>query len=155
MRYIRFQERTMKRILVAVILIPLFCTAASAEWQSDFNENYTSRGIDQAVEVALQDGVGPDAITGQGRSLAGLSPQNLVKALYCAGVRGKDIRDAAANNGISDSNVTAGYKMSLAECRDAVAESKGYTPVAEGFAGSRRTGTRARGRTYGSPSTFQ
>lgn len=147
----------MKKILFALVLIPLFCTVASAEWQSDFNEKYTSRGIDQAVEVALQDGVDPDSITREGRSLAGLSPQNLVRALYCAGVRGKDIRDAAANNGISDSNVTAGYKMSLAECRDAVAESRGYTPVAEGFAGSRRTRTRTggKGRTYASPSTFQ
>ena len=147
----------MKRILFAVILIPLVCTAASAEWQSDFNENYTSRGIDQAVEVALQGGVDPDSITREAHSLAGLSQQNLVKALYCAGVRGKDIRDAAANNEISDSNVTAGYKMSLAECRDAVAESKGYTPVAEGFAGSRRTRTRTggKGKTYASPSTFQ
>ncbi len=147
----------MKKILVALVLIPLFCTAASAEWQSEFNEKYISWGIDQAVEVALQDGVDPDSITREGRSLVGLSPQNLVKALYCAGVRGKDIRDAAANNGVSDSNVTAGYKMSLAECRDAVAESKGYTPVAEGFAGSRRTRTRTggKGRTYASPSTFQ
>ncbi len=145
----------MKKLLFALVLIPLFCTIASAQWQSDFDENYTNHGIDQAVEVALQDGVDPESITREGRSLAGLSPQNLVRALYCAGVRGKDIRDAAANNGISDSNVTAGYKMSLAECRDAVAESKGYTPVADGFAGSRRTRTRTRGRTYASPSTFQ
>ncbi len=144
----------MQRMLFAVILIPLFCTVASAEWQDDFDENYATRGIDQAVKAALQGGVDPDSITRKGHSLAGLSQQHLVKALYCAGVKGQDIRDAAADNEISESIVTAGYKMSIAECRDAVAESRGYTPVAEGFAGGKRTRTRSRGKSYASPSTF-
>ncbi len=145
----------MKRMLFAVIFIPLFCTVAAAEWQADFNENYISQGIDQAVKVALQEGVDPDSMFRQAPGLAGLNSQDLVRALYCAGVKGQDIRDAAADNEISESIVTAGYKMSLAECRDAVARSLGYTPVAEGFAGSKRTRARKRGKTFASPSTFQ
>lgn len=147
----------MKRILFAVIFIPLVCTAASAGWQDDFNENYTSQGIDQAVKVALQNGIDPYSIFVLSRGLAGLNLQHLVKAHYCNGVKGQDIRDAAAENKISESIVTAGYKMSLAECRDAVARSHGYTPVSNEFAGNKRAraGAGGRGKTYGSPSTFQ
>lgn len=144
----------MKRMLFAVIFIPLFCTFASAEWQADFDETYVDKGIEEAVKVALEDGVDPNSITGQARNLAGLNLQDLVKALYCSGVKGQDIRDAAANNEISESTVIAGYKISLAECHDAVVRSQGYTPVTERFAGSGRTRSGGGRKTFASPSTF-
>ena len=148
----------MKRILFAVIFTALFCTVASAEWQEDFNKNYTGQGTEQAVKAALEKGVDPDSIVRQARSLEGMNLQKLVTVFYCAGVRGQDIRNAAADNEISETIVTAGYKASLVECRDAVVRSHGYTPVANEFGGARRAragGGGGGGKTYGSPSKFQ
>jgi len=140
----------MKKILFTVILVALFCTSAFAEWKVDFKDTYTSQGIDQAVIDALKDGADPDSIVINGLDLEGLNPQNLVMALYCAGVKGQDIRDAAANHDISEMIVTAGYKKSVVECSDMVADSQAYTPVARGFSGGKRAG--GRNQSFGSPS---
>ena len=130
----------MKKILLAVSMMALFCTPVFAEWQVDFEDTYTNKGIDQAVIDALKEGVDPDSIVVRGLDLEGLNPQNLVMALYCAGVKGQDIRDAAENHDISEMIVTAGYKKSVVECSDVVADSHAYTPVASGFSGGKRAG---------------
>lgn len=144
----------MKKLLFALIFIPLFCTVASAEWRVDFNENYTNQGIYQAVKVALQEGVDLDSIIVQARGLAGLNLQDLMTALYCAGVKGQDIRDLAAKNEISESFVVAGYKESLAVCHEIVVDHQGYTPVTKNFPGSRRTRTGGGSKTFGGTSVY-
>ncbi len=142
----------MKKILFAVTLVALFSTVVFAEWQVDFKDTYVDKGIDQAVIDALKEGVDPDSIVINGLDLEGLNPQNLVMALYCAGVKGQDIRDAAENHNISEIIVTAGYKKSVVECSDMVADSQAYTPVARGFSGGKRTSTQS--RTFASPNTL-
>jgi len=128
----------MKKIILTLTLVMLFCTVVFAEWKVDFRDTYASKGIDQAVIDALKDGADPDSIVVSGLDLEGLNPQNLVMALYCAGVKGQDIRDAAANHDSSELIVTAGYKKSVVECSDVVADSQAYTPVAKGFSGGKR-----------------
>ncbi len=143
----------MKRVFIGLILTAFVCSVAYAEWQVDFENNYIKKGIAQAVVDALKEGADPDTIVEKGLDLEGLNPQNLVMALYCAGVKGQDIRDAAANHDISELVVTAGYKKSIAECGDVVADSQAYTPVAiKSFPGGRSSGSG--GGTFASPSTF-
>ncbi len=143
----------MKKILLTSTLVMLFCTAVFAEWQVDFKDTYADKGIDQAVIDALKDGADPDSIVVKGLDLEGLNPQNLVMALYCAGVKGQDIRDAALNHNISELIVSAGYKKSVVECSDVVADSQAYTPVVSGFSGGKSGGGGT--GTFASPSTFQ
>jgi len=143
----------MKKILLTAAMVALFCTAAFAEWQVDFKDTYANKGIDQAVIDALKEGADPDSIVINGLDLEGLNPQNLVMALYCAGVKGQDIRDAAANHDISEMIVSAGYKKSVVECGDVVADSQAYTPVSTNFSGGKKGG--GGGRTYASRATFQ
>lgn len=142
----------MKRLILASMLIMIFSAVAFAEWQVNFQDTYFNEGIDQAVVDALEEGAQPDGIVQTGLDLEGLNPQNLVMALYCAGVNGQDIREAAANHDISEMIVTAGYKKSVVECGDAVADSQAYTPVSSGFSGGRSAG--GSGATFASPSTF-
>lgn len=127
----------MKKLLLSALLVLITAGVACAEWQVTFEETYYKSGIDQAVIGALKEGGDPDSIVQQGLVFEGLNPQNLVMALYCAGVKGKEVRDAATNHEISEMIVTAGYKKSVVECGDAVAESQAYTPILTGF--SRRT----------------
>ncbi len=142
----------MKKILFTIILTILFSTNVFAEWKVNFEDNYLNDGIDQAVVEALKEGAEPVAIVVKGLDIEGLNPQNLVIALYCAGVKGADIRDASLVNGISEEILTIGYKKSIVECGDAVADSQAYTPVATGFSGGRSPGSG--GRTFASASTF-
>ena len=144
----------MKKMLLAVLSIPLFCTVASASWQDDFNQNYRDKSAQDAVDIALENGVDPDSIFKQALTQAGMDQEVLVKACYCAGLRGQEIRVAAADNEVSENAVVTGYKMSLAECRDAVIAGQG-SPVTEYYAGSSRERSRQRQRTYASPNTFQ
>lgn len=123
----------MKKVLMIGLISLIFSGVAYAEWQVTFEESYFNNGIDQAVIDALKEGADPDAIVERGLILEGLNPQNLVMALYCAGVKGQKIREAAENHEISDMVVTAGYKKSIVECGDAVADSQAYTPVSTGF----------------------
>lgn len=144
----------MKKLLLSVLGISLSCTVAYASWQDDFNQVYSEKGIDQAVEIALENGIDPDSIFKQALAQTTLDQEQLVKACYCAGLRGQDIRVASVDNDISDNTVTAGYKISLKECRDAVIAGQG-APVSDRYVGSVRNRSRERSRTYGSPSTFQ
>lgn len=122
----------MKRLLLASLLVLFGASLASAEWMVDFRNTYVAEGIDKAVENALKDGQGPDAIVEEGVKIADLNPQNLIRALYCAGASGQDVRAAAEKYQISEVVVAAGYKKSIDECGDRVADSQAYTPVATG-----------------------
>lgn len=121
----------MRRLLLAWVLVLCSISIACAEWLVDFRDTYVAEGIDKAVENALKDGKTPDLIVENGLELEGLNPQNLIKALYCAGAKGEDIRAAAEKYTLSEVIVAAGYKKSKAECGDQVADSQAYTPVGE------------------------
>lgn len=131
----------MKRIIFMATLFALLSSVAFAEWQVEFKDTYFDKGIDQAVVDALKEGAEPDSIVMNGLELEGLNPQNLVMALYCAGVKGQDIKVAADNHQISEIIVTAGYKKSIVECSDVIADSQAYIPVATGFSRGKRAGT--------------
>ena len=125
---------------------------AVASLMDDFTANYFDESIYFAVEELLKEGIHPNDIMRMGLDIEGLNPQNLVMALYCAGVKGRDIQDSADINGVSELIVTAGYKKSIVECSDAVTDSQAYTPVATGFSGGKSAGSG--GNTFVSPATF-
>ena len=114
-------------ISLFVMFFVSLCSVASAEWQVDFQDTYKKAGIDQAVSDAVKEGIVPDDIVGKGLELEGLNPQNLIKALYCAGIKGDDVKAAADKYGISELVVVAGFKKSKEECADLVADSQAYT----------------------------
>ena len=120
----------MKKIVTAVGLVLIVSSVAFAEWLVDFKNTFFNEGIDKAVVVAMEEGVRPELIVENGLQLEGLNPANLIKALYCAGAKGQDIRQAAENSDISEVIIVAGYKKSIAECGDKVAEAQPFTPVA-------------------------
>lgn len=122
------------RIGVCLALV-LCATAALAEWKMDFLDQYKKEGIDQAVIGAIEQGALPVEIVENGLQIEGLNPQNLIKALYCAGANGKDIIAAAQQYEISEIILAAGYKKAIEECGDQIADSQAYTPIALGFAG--------------------
>jgi hypothetical protein len=77
--------------------------------------------------------------------------------LYCAGVKGNDIKSASDEAGISDIVLVAAYEKSIAECGDKVVDTQAYTPVnvaGPSFAGMPSPGAPG-GSTYASPSTFK
>lgn len=140
----------MKKLWFAFFLVVFGASVACAEWMVDFKNTYVKEGIDQAVERALKDGQSPDAIVEFGVAIEGLNPQNLVRALYCAGANGQDVRAAADKFGISEPIVIAGYKKAIDECGDRVADAQAYTPVATGPSFATPTG--GRGGSFASPS---
>jgi hypothetical protein len=141
----------MKKIAIACLLVLFTCSIAFAEWLVDFQNTYVKQGIDKAVVVALKGGASPNLIVENGLQIQGLNPENLVKALYCAGVKGQDIRDAAAKWNISKLIIAAGYKKSISECTGVIADSQAYTPVATGPSFVTPSGGESGG--YASPST--
>ena len=123
----------MKKFIIGCLLIVSTATVAFAEWKVEvFKENYAKEGIDQAVIDAMKEGALPEQIVETGIQLEGLNPQNLVKALYCAGANGQDITNAAIKYNISELIIAAGYKKSVEECGAQVADSQAYTPVTTG-----------------------
>ena len=132
----------MKRILAALLIVGLASSIAWADWLTNFNDTYKNKNIDAAVEDALKEGITPDVIVEKGMTLPGINPQNIVKALYCAGIGGQDVYEAAAKSNISEQVVTAGFKQSVEECGDKVVDSQPYTP-----------GDRGPGRSFGPPHT--
>ncbi len=143
----------MRKLLLASVLVAITATVACAEWLVDFRDNYKNKGIDIAVEEAMKEGAAPDSIVENGLLLEGLNPQNLVKALYCAGASCNDIRSAAQQYAISDMIVAAGYNKSVAECGDKVADTQAYTPVATAVPFSSPPSASSVG-SFASPSTF-
>ncbi len=118
----------MKRIIAAFFIVGFVASFAYADWLSDFKDNYKNKNIDMAVENAMKEGIGPDTIVENGLALENLNPQNLVKALYCAGVTGEEIYNAAQKFDISELIVEAGFKKSVEECGDRVSDTQPYTP---------------------------
>ena len=122
----------MKRWAYAVSVVLLSSSLACASWLDDFTSIFQNEGIDQAVEEALKEGATPDVVVENGLQLEGLNPSNLIKALYCAGAKGQDIKEAALDAELSQLVITAGYQQSIAECGDRVADAQPFTPVATG-----------------------
>ncbi len=104
---------------------------------------FEKSGIDEAVVEALKLGATPDSIMETGLQFEELNPQNLVKAMYCGGIRGDDIRAAGQKYDVSDLIIVAGYKKSVEECGDQIVDTQAYTPVASvvSFAGPAPTST--------------
>lgn len=144
----------MKRIITALLITGLTAAIANADWIADFSDSYKNKGIDDAVEKAIKQGVSPNDIVEKGLLIQTLTPPDLVKALYCAGVTGEDIYNAAQKNSLSELIVTAGFKKSKDECSEKVTDTQPYTPTpSQGrtFGGPNRY---QNGRLYASPSTF-
>ncbi len=132
----------MKRILGALLIVGLASSIAWADWLTNFNDTYKKKNIDAAVEDALKEGITPDVIVEKSMAFPDINPQNIVKALYCAGIGGQDVYEAAAKSNISEMIVTAGFKKSVEECGDRVVDTQPYTP-----------GNRGPGRGFGPPRT--
>ena len=141
----------MNRIIIYTIAtFTLTVTCAFATWLDDFKSIFQESGIDEAVVEALKLGATPDSIMESGLQFEELNPQNLVKAMYCGGIRGDDIRAAGQKYDVTDLIIVAGYKKSVEECGDQVVDTQAYTPTASviGFAGpaaltTGRTGSRS------------
>jgi hypothetical protein len=118
----------MKRILGALLIVGLASSIAWADWLADFNETYKNKNIDAAVEDALKEGITPEVIVEKSLAFPDINPQNIVKALYCAGVGGQYVYEAAEKFDISELIVTAGFKKSVEECGDKVVDTQPYTP---------------------------
>jgi len=127
----------MKHIVISVFLCLLLASPAFADWIEDFSVNLDSQGIEVAVAKALEEGKTPTEIVDRATQIGGLNPQNVLKALYCEGAPGDDIKIAADSAGISELILLAAFDKSVAECGDQVADTQAYTPVVQGprFAG--------------------
>lgn len=147
------QGGIMKQLIISALLGVFLASPAFADWIEDFTINFEAQGIEVAVPKALEEGKNPDDIVEEGLKLTDLNPQNLLKALYCSGADGDDIKQAADKNDISEIIVVAAFKKSVVECGDRVADSQAYTPIAR-FAGMPSPGGGG-GNTYASPNNFQ
>ena len=144
----------MKKIIISVLLGVFVATTSFADWIEDFSVNNQSQGVEVAVAEALKIGMDPTSIVDEGLKIAGINPQQLLKALYCEGVDGDDVKAAADSAGISDIILVAAFEKSLVECGDVVADSQAYTPVARAtFAGMPRSQNTSTQR-FVSQSTF-
>ena len=102
-----------RKIVLLTVCALLIATLAKANWLDDFISEFQKSGIDEAVKVALNQGAVPDEIMDNGLKFKELNPQNLVKAMYCGGIRGDDIRAAGQKYDVSDLIIIAGYKRAL------------------------------------------
>jgi hypothetical protein len=109
--------------------------ALLGEYWDTFYKNYKTRGIDQATILAITEGVQPAALVQGGLALDDLNPQNLIKAMYCAGYNGDDIKRACDQFKVSDLVLISGFQKSKAECtqdcrdHDHMADTQAYTPA--------------------------
>ena len=125
------------KIFLITACMAFIATYAAAGWLEDFKNVFIDAGIDEAVVEALKQGAVPDDIMDNGLQFEELNPQNLVKAMYCGGIRGDDIRAAGQKYDVSDIIIVAGYKKSVEECGDQIVDTQAYTLTAPGisFAG--------------------
>jgi hypothetical protein len=108
--------------------------ARLGDYWDTFYKNYKTMGIDKATILALTEGVQPAALIEAGLALENLNPQNLIKAMYCAGYNGDDIKKACDQYGISELVLVSGFKKSRAECSQDCRDPDGddtqaYTPA--------------------------
>ncbi|GAB6190493.1 hypothetical protein [Desulfocastanea catecholica] len=144
----------MKRILAALLIVGLASSFAWADWLTNFNDTYNNKNINAAVEDGLKEGITPDVIVEKSMALPGINPQNVVEALYCAGIGGQDVYEAAAKAHIAESVVTAGFKKSVEKCGDKVVDTEPYTPGDRGPGRSFGPPRTSPGKTFASPDKF-
>jgi len=134
-----------------VILLCLFWTAtaqAAPSLQDTFLSTFQESGIQNAVPEALEQGITPDAIIREGLEIEEIPPQGMLKALYCSGADGDDIKTSALANGIPEPVIVAAYDKSVDECGDMIEAPEAYTPTAAGgFTGSPTPGSSPLGGT--------
>lgn len=118
----------MKQLIISTFLSLFLVSTALADWVTDFDLNLGNKGIEVAVEKALEVGQTPTDIVDKAITIEGLNPQNVLKALYCAGAAGDDIKRAADSAGISELILLTAFEKSVAECGDTMADSQAYTP---------------------------
>ena len=111
----------MKKIAVIGAFLMLLSTQAMADWAEDFMAIFSRRGIDLAVEEAFKAGAAPVEIVKVTQQTGEVEPAAVVKALYCAGVSGSTVQEAASSAGIPEADVAAGFKLSVGQCRPAAA----------------------------------
>lgn len=121
----------MRKLIAAMAMVAISATVVFAGWWEDFKKAYEAENIQVAVEGALEEGTAPEKIVGNAVTIESLNPQHLVKALYCAGVDGVDIRAAAEKYKISEMIVAAGHRQSVAECGDKVVDTQAYREGAQ------------------------
>ena len=111
------------RTTLLIVLLSLFCfsSMAWADWAEDFMAIFTRNGVDPAVEQAFNAGVAPVEIVKMTQQAGGVEQAAVVKALYCAGVSGSTIQAVALEAGVADTDVAAGYKLSVQQCGPAAA----------------------------------
>ena len=112
----------MKTILFTTLL-SLFCfsSVAFADWAEIFMDTFIRSGADPAVEEAFKAGVAPVEIVKMTQQAGGVEQAAVVKALYCAGVSGSTVQAVALEAGVADTDVAAGYKLSVQQCGPAAA----------------------------------
>lgn len=125
-----FGDSMKKKILATILLVLLTASSALADVLEDFRQTYISAGIDKAVTGSLKQGVGPVAIVEFGLYMEGMEFEDLIRAMYCAGIKGKDIKSAAILFQIPDTVVTAGYKRSVNECLGRIVNNDSYGETA-------------------------
>ena len=86
------------------------------EFRVEFQELYVDEGIEPAVSEGVRLGMAAYIIMEAGLGIPDLNPQDLVKAMYCAGITGADIRGAAEKLGVTDQLVVSGFSKSIGEC---------------------------------------
>ena len=111
------------RTTLLIVLLSLFCfsSMAWADWAEDFMSIFTRNGVDPAVEQAFKAGVAPVEIVKMTQQAGGVEQAAVVKALYCAGVSGSTVQAVALEAGVADTDVAAGYKLSVQQCGPAAA----------------------------------
>jgi len=154
----------MKKIALALIFMLSTFSVSFAAWDDTFMNIYNDKGIDDAVDNAYnKDKVVVDSIVEKGMGLhlgieeAGgtegekrLLTPDLIKALYCAGISGEDIKASAdawntvaaqewSNTSdveweITEKDVFLGFKKANTECAEITARSRAFVP------GSNNTG---------------
>ncbi len=119
----------MKHLIISALLSVFFVSSALADWSEDFDTNLATQGIEIAVQEAIKLGKSPSDIMQKTSENKKINPQNVLKALYCAGASGDDIKSAADSVGVSNLMVIAAFDKSVVECGITVKDSQAYTPV--------------------------
>ncbi|WP_136805361.1 hypothetical protein [Desulfosediminicola flagellatus] len=133
----------MKRIVTLLVVIGLTAGVAFAATLEKFEEDVKAKGIEATVDEAVKAEIPTAEIMDTGLNLEGLNPQNLIKALYCAGIKGEEVRSVAAEYNVSEMIVEAGYEKSVAECLDKLEDPQPYTEAQQkgpSFSKRRRNG---------------
>ncbi len=103
----------MKKIIISTLLGIFVATSSFADWIENFSVNNQTQGVEVAVAEALKAGMDPTSIVDEGLKIAGINPQHLLKALYCEGTDGDDVKAAADSAGISDLILVAAFEKVL------------------------------------------